>query len=72
MCDPCQGKHIDILRYPTEELCSVTPQYTTSSEAAKFDLALGIKVATLSSGREAPSDVAVQSAREGTKGGKRR
>jgi hypothetical protein len=72
MWDPRQGKHIDILRYPTEELCNVATQYTTSSEAAKFHLALGIKEATLSSGREAPLDVAIQSAREGVEGSKRR
>jgi hypothetical protein len=53
-------------------MCSVAAQYATSSEAGGFHLPLGSREATPSSNRAAPSDIIVQSAREGTEGGKRR
>jgi hypothetical protein len=65
------GKHGDIFRHTAEELRSVTTQYTTSSEGAEFHLPPGSREVTPSSGREAPSDVTVQSTRDGAEGGKR-
>jgi hypothetical protein len=64
---PHQYKYSDIFRYTTEELYSVTTQYATSSKAAKFCLPHGSMQVTPSNDREALSDVAVQSASEGTK-----
>jgi hypothetical protein len=72
MWDLHQGKHSDIFRYTTKELCSVAAQYTTSSEAAKFLLPLRSRKTTPSSSKEVPSCVTVQSTRDGTEGGKRR
>jgi hypothetical protein len=60
------------LRYTTEELRSIAAQYTTNSEAAEFRLPPGSREVTPSSDREAPSDVAVQSARVDGEGDKRR
>jgi hypothetical protein len=67
-----QGKHSDIFRYITEELYIIAAQYTTSNKVTEFHLPLGSREVTPSSGREAPSDITVQSAWEGVKGAKRR
>jgi hypothetical protein len=48
------------------------PQYTTTSEVAKFHLPLGSRDMTPSSSRKASSNIVVRSTKEGTKGGKRR
>jgi hypothetical protein len=53
-------------------LRSVANQYTTNSEVHEFHLPLGSREATPSSSKEASSDIAIQSTREGTEGGKRR
>jgi hypothetical protein len=72
MWDPHQGKHSDTFRYTTKELCSTTAQYATSSKPTKFQFPPGSREVTPSSDREAPSDVAVQSTREGADDSKRR
>jgi hypothetical protein len=54
----------NIFRHNTEELCSVTTLYTTSSEASELCPALGSREATLSSSKEASSDVAIHDAKE--------
>jgi hypothetical protein len=72
MQNPRLGGHINIFRYNTKELRSVTTQDATNSESAKFHLPSESREATPRSDQEVPCDVAVQSAREGTKGGKRR
>jgi hypothetical protein len=64
--------NIAIFMYTTKWLCNIAAQYATSSEATEFLLPLGRREVTPSSGKEASSDVALHSAREGTKGGKRR
>jgi hypothetical protein len=53
----------DIFRYTTKELCSVAAQYATSNEVVKLHAAPGSREVTLSSGKEASSNVAVQDAK---------
>jgi hypothetical protein len=53
-------------------LHSITGHYATSSEAVEFCLPPGSREATLTSGKEASSNVIVHKTREGTKDGKRR
>jgi hypothetical protein len=72
MWNPRLDEHSDIFRYTTEELCSIATQYTTSNEPTELHLALGSRVVTPSSSKDMPSDVVVESAMEGSKGGKKR
>jgi hypothetical protein len=62
----------DIFRYTTEEVHSVTAQYTTGNEAAKLRPAPGSREVTLSSSKEVSSDAAIHDAKEGAKGSKKR
>jgi hypothetical protein len=55
----------DIFRYITEELRSITAQYTSNKEAAELLRILG-------SSNTAPSDTTIQDARRDAKGGKKR
>jgi hypothetical protein len=68
----CQGRHGYIFRYTTEELRSITTPYATINEAAELHLTQGSREATSSIYKETPSIVAIHSANDGTKGGKKR
>jgi hypothetical protein len=69
--NPRKGEQSDILRYTTKEPQNVTTQYAISNQAAKLHPTQGSREVTPSSGKEAPSDVAVHHTKEGTKGGKK-
>jgi hypothetical protein len=64
--------HSDIFGYTTDELRGVATQYATISKVTEFCLLPKSREATSSSSKEVPSDVTIDRAREGTKGGKRR
>jgi hypothetical protein len=53
-------------------LCSIATPYATSMEATELDPTQGNREATPSSDKEMPFDMAVESAKEGAKGSKKR
>jgi hypothetical protein len=67
MRNPPQGEDNENIKYTTEELRSVPAQYTTSNEVVELHLPPGCREATLSSSKEASSDVVVHSSKEGGK-----
>jgi hypothetical protein len=69
--NPRQGEHDNLFRYATKELRSITTPYTTNNEMAELHLVPGSREATPSSGKEKPSDVAIHSAKEGAKNGRK-
>jgi hypothetical protein len=62
----------NIFRYTTEELCNIAGQYVMRKETAKLLPIPGSKEATPCSNNMAPSAAAVQNAKKGIKGGKKR
>jgi hypothetical protein len=70
--NPRPDKWGDIFRYTTEESHSVTNPYATRSEVVTHHPTQGSREATPSSSKEASFNVAVHSAKDGTKGGKKR
>jgi hypothetical protein len=76
MCDAQQTQPYqapsDIFRYTTEELCIITAKCATSNKTAELWPAPSSRVATLSSSKEAPFDVTIHNAKEGTKGSQKR
>jgi hypothetical protein len=65
--NPRQGEHNDAFRYIIEEPGSVTTQYATHNEVAEHCPTQGSREVTPSSGKEAPSDIAIHNAKEGSK-----
>jgi hypothetical protein len=53
-------------------LCNIAAQYSTGKKAAKLLPTLGSGKATPGSGKVVPSNIAIQDAKKGTNGGKKR
>jgi hypothetical protein len=66
------GEQLKLFHYDPKDLHSITTPYAASDAMAKLLPAPSNKEATPSSYKEAPSDIAVQDAKEGAKGGKKR
>jgi hypothetical protein len=68
----CQDEHDDVFRYTTEKLHNIANLYITSNKAATICPTQGSREVTTSSGKEASFDLAIQFAKDGAKGDRKR
>jgi hypothetical protein len=69
---PLQDEHSKLFRNTFEESCGISTHHTNSNKVVMLHPAEGSREVTSSGGKESLSDVAIHSAKEGIKGGKKR